>query len=189
MPSSWTHVDKDTTTGLPIMLAQNIIVGAALTVGAIACSGFYLTMIGNVASLVPWALVVTFVAVAYTYVVGFAILWCVESFTLRMRDKFKPVAYGVIGAIGYGVWGLFVMTSVMNSLDQPLNGVVLSNGDVVAITVNYAVFGFIATMLGQAHATKLAARSKTAIGLLVAQIALAALGLVCAVMMFSALGR
>ncbi|PLS29476.1 cadmium transporter [Bifidobacterium parmae] len=189
MPSSWTHVDKDTTTGLPIMLAQNIIVGTALTVGAIACSGFYLAMIGNVASLVPWALVVTFVAVAYTYVVGFALLWCVESFTLRMRDKFKPIAYGVVGAIGYGVWGLFVMTSVMNSLDQPLNGVVLANGDVAAIAVNYAAFGFIATMLGQAHAPKLAARRKTAIGLLVAQIALAALGLVCAVMMFSALGR
>lgn len=189
MPSSWTHVDKDTTTGMPIMLAQNIIIGTVLAIGAIACSGFYLAMIGNVASLVPWALVVTFVAVAYTYVVGFALLWCVESFTLRMRDKFKPFAYGVVGAVGYGIWGLFVMTSVMNSLDQPLNGIVLANGDVAAVAVNYAVFGFVAAMLAQMFAPKLAAKRGVAIALLAVQIVLAALGLVCAVMMFSALGR
>lgn len=189
MPSSWTHVDKDTATGLPVMLAQNIIVGATLAVGAIACSGFYLAMIGNVVSLVPWALLVVFVAVAYTYVVGFALLWCVESITLRMRDKSKPFAYGLVGAIGYGVWGLFVMTSVMNTLDQPLNGVVLANGDVAAVTVNYVVFGFLATLLAQVNGKRLAANRGLAFALLAVQVALALLGLVCGVMMFSALGR
>ncbi|MBT1180523.1 cadmium transporter [Bifidobacterium sp. CP2] len=188
MPSSWTHVDKDTATGIPVMLAQNVIIGTALTVGAIACSGFYLSMIGNVASLLPWALLVTLVAVAYTYVVGFALLWCVESFTLRMRDKFKPFAYGVVGAIGYGIWGLFVMSSLMNSLDQPLNGVVLSNGDVLAVAANYAAFGFVAYLLGKLYAGKVAARKGLAFGLLAAQLVLAALGLVVGVMMFSALG-
>ncbi|MBT1172960.1 cadmium transporter [Bifidobacterium sp. MA2] len=189
MPSSWTDVEKDTADGLPTMLAQNVIIGTALSVGAIACSGFYLSMIGNVASLVPWALMVVLVAVAFTYVVGFALLWCVESFTLRMRERFRPVAYGVVGAIGYGVWGLFVMSSLMNSLDQPLNGVVLSNGEIAALTVNYAVFGFVAYLLGQTYAKRLAARRGLAIGLLAAQIVLAVLGLVVGVMMFSALGR
>ncbi|KAA8819969.1 cadmium transporter [Bifidobacterium rousetti] len=189
MAANWTDVEKDTATGLPVMLAQNVIAGTALSVGALACSGFYLSMIGNVASLVPWALMVTLVAVAFTYVVGFALLWCVESFTLRMREKFKPIAYGVVGAIGYGVWGMFVMSSLMNSLDQPLNGVVLANGDIAALTVNYAVFGFIAYLLAQAYGKALAARKGLAIGLLVAQVVLAALGLVVGVMMFSALAR
>lgn len=187
MPSSWTTVDKDTVTGLPIMLAQNIIAGTVLSVGAIACSGFYLSMIGNVASLVPWALMVVLVAVAFTYIVGFALLWCVESFTLRMREKFRPIAYGVVGALGYGVWGMLVMSSLMNSLDQPLNGVVLSNGDIAALTVNYAVFGFIAYMLAQAYGRSFASRRGLAVGLLVVQIVLAVLGIVVGAMMFSAL--
>mgnify|MGYP006892999859 CR=1 FL=1 len=67
------------------------------------------------------------------------------------NDKLKPWLYGVVGLIGYGVWGMFVMSAMMNTLNQPLNGVVLSNGDVMALTVNYAVFGFIAFLLAQAY--------------------------------------
>ena len=187
MSSSWTHVDKDPVTGLPIMLAQNIIVGTVLGIGAIACSGFYLSMIGNVVAPLPWMAVVVLVAVGFTYVVGFALLWCAEAFTGRMKTIFKPWAYGVVGLIGYGILGLFLMSSVLNSLDQPLNGVVLANSDIMALTVNYAVFGFIAFLLGQAYASKLASRKGVAYGLFAVQIMLAVLGLIVAVMMFSAL--
>ena len=55
---------------LPTMLAQAVIAGTALTVGAIACSGFYLSMIGNVAALLPWATIVILIAVAFTYIVA-----------------------------------------------------------------------------------------------------------------------
>lgn len=154
MASRWTDVERVEQGALPTMLAQAVIAGTALTVGAIACSGFYLSMIGNVAALLPWATIVILIAVAFTYIVGFALLWCAEALTLRANDKLKPWLYGVVGLIGYGVWGMFVMSAMMNTLNQPLNGVVLSNGDVMALTVNYAVFGFIAFLLAQAYAPK-----------------------------------
>ena len=189
MASRWTDVERVEQGALPTMLAQAVIAGTALTVGAIACSGFYLSMIGNVAALLPWATIVILIAVAFTYIVGFALLWCAEALTLRANDKLKPWLYGVIGLIGYGVWGMFVMSAMMNTLNQPLNGVVLSNGDVMALTVNYAVFGFIAFLLAQAYAPKIATKKGLTIGLMVVQIVLAIIGIIVLVMMFSALSH
>ncbi|MBW3095214.1 cadmium transporter [Bifidobacterium sp. 64T4] len=190
MPSNRSDVEKTTTNGeLPIMPTQAIIIGTVLAIGAISCSGFYLSMLGGSVALVPWMCVVLFVAVAFTYVVGFALLWCAESFTLRMKERFRALAYGVVGFIGYGVWGLLVMTSLMNSIGQPLNGVVLSNGSVLAVALNYAVFGFLAFMLGQLLAPKLCVKKPLAFGLLAAQIVLAVFGLIAMVMMFGALYR
>ena len=108
MASRWTDVERVEQGALPTMLAQAVIAGTALTVGAIACSGFYLSMIGNVAALLPWATIVILIAVAFTYIVGFALLWCAEALTLRANDKLKPWLYGVVGLIGYGVWGTFM---------------------------------------------------------------------------------
>ena len=189
MASRWTDVERVEQGALPTMLAQAVIAGTALTVGAIACSGFYLSMIGNVAALLPWATIVILIAVAFTYIVGFALLWCAEALTLRANDKLKPWLYGVVGLIGYGVWGMFVMSTMMNTLNQPLNGVVLSNSDVMALTVNYAVFGFIAFLLAQAYAPKIATKKGLTIGLMVVQIVLAIIGIIVLVMMFSALSR
>ena len=189
MASRWTDVERVEQGALPTMLAQAVIAGTALTVGAIACSGFYLSMIGNVAALLPWATIVILIAVAFTYIVGFALLWCAEALTLRANDKLKPWLYGVVGLIGYGVWGMFVMSAMMNTLNQPLNGVVLSNGDVMALTVNYAVFGFIAFLLAQAYAPKIATKKGLTIGLMVVQIVLAIIGIIVLVMMFSALSH
>ena len=73
MASRWTDVERVEQGALPTMLAQAVIAGTALTVGAIACSGFYLSMIGNVAALLPWATIVILIAVAFTYIVGFAL--------------------------------------------------------------------------------------------------------------------
>ena len=112
MASRWTDVERVEQGALPTMLAQAVIAGTALTVGAIACSGFYLSMIGNVAALLPWATIVILIAVAFTYIVGFALLWCAEALTLRANDKLKPWLYGVVGLIGYGVWGMFVMSAM-----------------------------------------------------------------------------
>lgn len=158
MASRWTDVERVDEGALPTMLAQAVIAGTSLTIGAIACSGFYLSMIGNVVALLPWVTVMVLIAVAFSYVVGFALLWCSEALTMRMKDAFKPWTYGVVGLLGYGIWGMFVMSAMMNSLNQPLNGVVLANGDVIALTVNYAVFGFIAFLLAQAYAPKIATK-------------------------------
>ena len=173
MASRWTDVERVEQGALPTMLAQAVIAGTALTVGAIACSGFYLSMIGNVAALLPWATIVILIAVAFTYIVGFALLWCAEALTLRANDKLKPWLYGVVGLIGYGVWGMFVMSAMMNTLNQPLNG----------------VFGFIAFLLAQAYAPKIATKKGLTIGLMVVQIVLAIIGIIVLVMMFSALSH
>ena len=188
MASRWTDVERVEQGALPTMLAQAVIAGTALTVGAIACSGFYLSVIGNVAALLPWATIV--------------ILTPWRSPTRRLRPvvvcrspdpacqrQTKPWLYGVVGLIGYGVWGMFVMSAMMNTLNQPLNGVVLSNGDVMALTVNYAVFGFIAFLLAQAYAPKIATKKGLTIGLMVVQIVLAIIGIIVLVMMFSALSH
>lgn len=190
MVSRWTEVERVEQGALPTMLSQAVIVGTALTVGAIACSGFYLNMIADpktgspVVALVPWMVVTVFIAVVFSYVVGFALLWCAESFTNRMKDTFKPWAYAVVGLIGYAIWGMFVMGTTMNSLDQAVNGVVLANQDILAVTANYAVFGFIAFLLAQAYGAKLATRKTAVIVLLVVQIVLAVLGGIVLFMIF-----
>ena len=46
MASRWTDVERVDEGALPTMLAQAVIAGTSLTIGAIACSGFYLSMIG-----------------------------------------------------------------------------------------------------------------------------------------------
>ncbi|MBT1163935.1 cadmium transporter [Bifidobacterium felsineum] len=191
MASRWTAVDRVEQGALPTMLAQAVIAGTALTVGAIACSGFYLNMIADpktnapVIALMPWMAATVLVAVVFTYVVGFALLWCAESFTIHLKDAFKPWGYAVVGLIGYAIWGMFVMGSTMNSLDQSINGVVLANSDILALTANYAVFGFIAFLLAQAYGTKLATKKTAAFTLLAIQIVLAVLGIVVMVMIFS----
>ena len=189
MASRWTDVERVEQGALPTMLAQAVIVGTVLTVGAIACSGFYLAMIGNVAALLPWMTIVVLVAVAFAYIVGFALLWCAEALTMRAKDRIKPWLYGGVGLIGYGIWGMFVMSAMMNSLNQPLNGTVLPNSDVMALAVNYAVFGFIAFLLAQAYAPKIATRKGLTIGLMAVQIVLAVIGIIVMVMMFSALSH
>ncbi|MBW3089288.1 cadmium transporter [Bifidobacterium miconisargentati] len=190
MASRWTEVERVEQGALPTMLAQAVIAGAALTVGAIACSGFYLSMIADpktgspVVALVPWMAVTVLIAVVFSYVVGFALLWCAESFTNRMKDTFKPWAYAVVGLIGYAIWGMFVMGTTMNSLDQAVNGVALANQDILALTANYAVFGFIAFLLAQAYGAKLATRKTAVIALLIVQIVLAVLGGIVLFMIF-----
>lgn len=190
MVSRWTAVDRVEQGALPTMFAQAVILGTVLTIGAIACSGLYIGMTADpktgapIVALVPWMAVSVLIAVVFTYVVGFALLWCAEAFTTRMREQFKPWAYAVVGLIGYAIWSLFVMGSTMNSLDQAVNGVVLANADMIALTFNYAVLGFIAMLIAKWYAPKLAVRRTAVIVLCIVQIVLAVLGIIVAVMLF-----
>ena len=84
---------------------------------------------------------------------------------------------------------MLAVAGISSPVNQPLSGVVLSNGDVMALTVNYAVFGFIAFLLAQAYAPKIATKKGLAIGLMVVQIVLAIIGIIVLVMMFSALSH
>lgn len=189
MASKWTEIEREDAHAVPTMLAQAIIVGAALTVGAIACSGLYLAMIDNAVALLPWMTVMILVAVAFTYIVGFALLWCADAFTHRMGQKAKPFAFGAFGLIGYGLWGTLVATTLLNSISQPLNGALLSNGNIIAVIVSFVAFGFVAFFLAQTLAKALAVRPTLAYALLIVQVIFAIIGIIVAVMMFSAIYR
>ena len=101
-------------TEIPLMLAQAIIVAGVLAIGEIACSPLYFTLMDHSLALVPWALEAAFLAVAFTFVVGFALLWCAESFTFKLKERFRPFGYAAVGLIGYGVWSLLVFTATID---------------------------------------------------------------------------
>lgn len=189
MASKWSEVERVDSNSLPTMLAQAIIVGATLTVGAIACSGLYLSMIGKVVALLPWMTIFILLAVAFTYVIGFALLWCAEAITLHMKEQLKPFAYGAVGLITYGLWGLLVGVTLMNSVDQPVNNAVLSNMDVIAVVLSFVAFGFVAFLLAKMYAPKLATLKTQALALLIVQIVLAIIGIIVMIMLFSAIYR
>ena len=58
-----------------------------------------------------------------------------------------------------------------------------------ALCLTAAVFGFIAFLLAQAYAPKIATKKGLTIGLMVVQIVLAIIGIIVLVMMFSALSH
>ena len=81
-------------TEIPLMLSQAIIVAGVLAVGELACSPLYFSLLKASLALIPWAMEAVFMAVAFTFVVGFALLY----FYLKKR-KFN----GDI-ALRYLIW-------------------------------------------------------------------------------------
>ena len=118
-------------TEIPLMLAQVIIVAGVLAIGEIACSPLYFTLMDHSLALVPWALEAAFLAVAFTFVVGFALLWCAESFTFKLKERFRPFGYAAVGLIGYGVWSLLVFTAtIADGRAHAPRGIVLTEAKV-----------------------------------------------------------
>ena len=153
-------------TEIPLMLAQVIIVAGVLAIGEIACSPLYFTLMDHSLALVPWALEAAFLAVAFTFVVGFALLWCAESFTFKLKERFRPFGYAAVGLIGYGVWSLLVFTATINSILAKVGESVLTNGQVGAIALNGAALGFVAFLFAKLLDVKLGNRKTVAIILL-----------------------
>ena len=164
-------------TAIPLMLAQAIVVGGVLAIGELACSPLYCTLMDHSVALVPWALEAVFLAVAFTYVVGFALL----------KEKFRPFGYAAVGLIGYGVWSLLVFTATINSILTKVGESALTNGQVGAIALNGAALGFVAFLVCKMLDVKLGNRKGLAVMLLVVQIVLAIIGLLIMIRMFSVL--
>lgn len=173
-------------TEIPLMLAQVIIVAGVLAIGEIACSPLYFTLMDHSLALVPWALEAAFLAVAFTFVVGFALLWCAESFTFKLKERFRPFGYAAVGLIGYGVWSLLVFTATINSILAKVGESVLTNGQVGAIALNGAALGFVA-FLSQTARRQTRQSQTVAIILLIAEIVIAIIGLLIMIRMFSVL--
>ena len=170
-------------TEIPLMLSQAIIVAGVLAVGELACSPLYFSLLKASLALIPWAMEAVFMAVAFTFVVGFALLWCAESFTLKMRERFRPFAYAIVGLIGYGVWSLLVFSATINSV----LAMVGESGQIGAIALNGAALGFVAFLFAKLLDVKLGNRKTTAIIMLVVEVAAAIIGLIIMILMFRAL--
>ena len=168
-------------TEIPLMLSQAIIVAGVLAVGELACSPLYFSLLKASLALIPWAMEAVFMAVAFTFVVGFALLWCSESFTIKLRERFRPFAYAIVGLIGYGAWSLLV--SVLAMVGES----VLTNGQIGAIALNGAALGFVAFLFAKLLDVKLGNRKTTAIIMLVVEVTAAIIGLIIMILMFRAL--
>ena len=162
MARQWTHITRDEESGLPTMLVQAIAAAGVLCVGEIICAPMFAGMAQNRFALAPWAAVACLLAVAFTYTVGFALLWCVESLGNRLRPSLMPVAYGVAGLLGFTIWGCAVFTAFINSMLTPLGLAELSNSQVILIGVNCAALGFAAFFLGSI-APRMLSRRKGAV--------------------------
>ena len=168
-------------TEIPLMLSQAIIVAGVLAVGELACSPLYFSLLKASLALIPWAMEAVFMAVA------FALLWCAESFTLKMRERFRPFAYAIVGLIGYGVWSLLVFSATINSVLAMVGESVLTNGQIGAIALNGTALGFVAFLFAKLLDVKLGNRKTTAIIMLVVEVAAAIIGLIIMILMFRAL--
>ncbi len=180
-------VTEQPDTQIPLMLSQAIIAAGVLSIGVMVCSPLYFTLLQNAVALVPLALETVFLAVAFAYVVGFALLWCAESFTLRMRGKLRPFAYAAVGLIGYGVWNALVLTTTFNSVLVKVGSDVLTNGQVVSLAVNGAALGFVAFLFAKLFDVKLGNRKGAALAMLGVEVVAAVFGLIIMISMFSAL--
>lgn len=147
----------------------------SLAVGELACSPLYFSLLKASLALIPWAMEAVFMAVAFTFVVGFALLWCAESFTLKMRERFRPFAYAIVGLIGYGAWSLLVFSATINSVLAMVGESVLTNGQIGAIALNGAALGFVAFLFAKLLDVKLGNRKTTAIIMLVVEVTAASL--------------
>lgn len=158
---AWWNVTREGPSGLPTMLTQTVVAAAALCIGEIVSAPIYVGMASNRLALVPWAMVACLLAVAFVYTVGFAVLWGVDNLTRRMSIRYRPVAYGVVGMIGFGCWGRFVVAAFLDSLLRPLGLTTLSAGSLLLITINSAVLGFAAWFLAYVSPKPLADRRVT----------------------------
>ena len=176
MPTELTNVTRDQGTGMPIMPVQAVIIAAVTCFGEIVSAPLVVGFVPGVFPVGSWALVACLFAVMFSYIVGFALLWCVESFTVRMRERFRPIASTLVGAVFYAVWGLLVIASITNSIAAAVAGEVMTNAEMIAMAVNSLCIGGIAFLAASLGAPLLARHKAVVIVAAVVTVALAAVG-------------
>lgn len=158
------------------MLAQAVLLAAALCVGELICAPLYVGFAPKVFPPLSWAAVAMLLAVGFSYVVGFALLWCAESFAYRMKAKLQPLAYAAIGAIGFGVWTVWVVIGIMDMITGRLGMGTVTGGDLTTAAVNGALLGLASFFTAFTLGRRLA-RHRIAVAVIgVATVALAVFG-------------
>ena len=158
--------------GVPIMLTQAIIVACTLCFCELLCSPLYVSFAPRVFPILPWALVAMLLAVMFSYVVGFALLWCAESFAYRMKRKLQPVVYAVTGAIGFGVWTVWVVLGI-NMISGGIGMGTVSADHTTIAAINGAVLGLASFFAAFTLGERLAKHRTAVIALGVASVLLA----------------
>lgn len=172
--------------GLPSFLVQGVVAAIIACIGEIIVAPIYAAMAHL--AIVPWAAVACLLAVAYTYIVGFALLWAAQSLSRGVRQaKAVPFVYGGVGLFGFGAWGVFVLPAVVDSFARPQGLAAMDAGQVVATGFNCAVIGFVAFAIARVAYPKLAAKRGAVYAIGAATILLAAAGLFFATRMYGAL--
>ncbi|KFI57213.1 cadmium transporter [Bifidobacterium gallicum] len=174
--SSRMAVTRDERSGLPIMLVQAILVAAALCIGELISAPIYTTLQPGVFPLLPWAAVAMLLSVAFAYVVGFALLWCAESFAYRLNAKIQPLIYAIIGAIAFAVWTVWVVLGIMNSILVRVGEPALTSQATTTAAINGAVLGLCAFFVAVTITPRLAKYRIAAIIIGVVTVLLAVLG-------------
>lgn len=141
---------------LPDMAAQAVLVAAVLCLGETVCSPIVTGFSSGAFALLPWATAACLLAVMFSYVVGFALLWCAEAVTGRLAPARRPPAYAVVGLVGYAAWRTLVFVPLLNGILVRVGHPVLDNGQVVALGVNGAALGCAAFFLAAALGRRLA---------------------------------
>ena len=124
---------------------------------------------------------------AFTFVVGFALLWCAESFTFKLKERFRPFGYAAVGLIGYGVWSCWCSPPPSIRYSPKSGKAFLPTARSGAIALNGAALGFVAFLFAKLLDVKLGNRKTVAIILLIAEIVIAIIGLLIMIRMFSVL--
>lgn len=169
-------VEKDPASGVPIMLAQAVTLAATLTFCEIFCAPLTATFRPAVFALLPWAGVASLFAVMFSFVVGFALLWCAESFAYRMRRRLRPLVYATIGAISFGVWTVWVILGVRDMITARLGAGVLSAHDTTVAAVSGALLGMAAFFAAYTLGERLARHRAAVIALAAASLLVACYG-------------
>ncbi|MEE1295753.1 MAG: cadmium transporter [Bifidobacterium sp.] len=175
MTDKATSVARDRHTGVPVMLAQAIVLAAALALGELICCPLYVRF-APVFYPLSWALVAILLAVAFAFVVGFALLWCAEAFAYRMRRKFQPIVYAVTGAVGFGVWTWWVVLGIMNMITGRLGLGVVNPTNTVMATAIGAILGMAAFFLAFTLGERLARHKAAMVAVCVLTVLLAIAG-------------
>ncbi|OZG63831.1 4-hydroxybenzoate polyprenyltransferase [Bifidobacterium hapali] len=175
--TDWLAVRRESNDALPQMLVQAIIIAGVLCICELVSAPIYVRMSGNAFNILPWFLVADLFAVAFTYTVGFILLWAVESLTDRLDiPKILPFVYALAGLIGFAAWGYAVFPAVINAIIVPAHGIALTSAAKLGIGVNCAAAGFVAFFFGAILPSRLASRRTTVIVIGVVTVAFAVLG-------------
>ena len=174
--SSVSKINEKDSSAVPLILAQGVIIAAVMCLCEFLCAPAIVSMTGGAFSLVPWAAIACLMAVAFTYILGFAFLWLADNLTHGHDHRLLPVVHGLVGMVSFAIWGGLVFTTVINSALQATTQPQLAGADNWIITANCGIVGLASFVIASIYAPRLSKSRGTCVVLGAIGLLLAALG-------------